>query len=370
MRTNVKRISRDQGRFHDIIRGKIRKNLRKYISSGSIISQRGKDKISIPVPQIELPRFTFGSNQGDGIGQGEGEPGDPLGGDEESPGPGAGNQEGDHSLEVDVTLEELAEMLGEELELPNIYPKGKEELETLAHRYRSIRRVGPESLRHFRRTFKETLKRSLAEGDYDPLDPKLIFRREDRRYRSWDPVPIPHSNAVIIYMMDVSGSMGEEQKGIVRTEAFWIETWLKSQYENLHVVYITHDSSARVVDEHAFYHTTESGGTIISSAYNLCMSVILKDFIPVDWNIYPFHFSDGDNWAGGDDEKSIKILRDDIIPSCNMFCYGQVVSNYGSGNFIKELEKAFGDNEKVITSEIQDRDGILDSIQTFLGKGK
>jgi hypothetical protein len=69
-------------------------------------------------------------------------------------------------------------------------------------------------------------------------------------------------------MMDVSGSMGDEQKEIVRIEAFWIDTWLKSQYKKVETRYIVHDAAAREVDAHTFYHLRESGGTKISSAYD------------------------------------------------------------------------------------------------------
>ena len=99
--------------------------------------------------------------------------------------------------------------------------------------------------------------------------------------------------------MDVSGSMTDEQKEIVRIEAFWIDTWIKAHYQGVETVYIIHDAVAQEVDEHTFYHTRESGGTKISSAYDLAEKIIRKHYPPDQWNIYGFHFSDGDNW--GDD---------------------------------------------------------------------
>ncbi|MCA9647609.1 MAG: DUF444 family protein, partial [Myxococcales bacterium] len=119
------KIDQDHSRFRNIVRGRIRKNLRDYISSGEMIGRKGKDLVSIPIPHIDIPRFTFGQKQQGGVGQGDGKPGDSMGG-EESDGKGqAGSDAGDHVLEVDVTLDELAEILGEELELPQIQPKGK-----------------------------------------------------------------------------------------------------------------------------------------------------------------------------------------------------------------------------------------------------
>ena len=93
--------------------------------------------------------------------------------------------------------------------------------------------------------------------------------REDERFRSWTEVPLPQANAAVIYIMDVSGSMTDDQKEIVRTEAFWIDTWLQSQYKGVVTRYIIHDAQAREVDRETFFHTRESGGTMISSAYRL-----------------------------------------------------------------------------------------------------
>ncbi|MFW5867778.1 MAG: DUF444 family protein, partial [Armatimonadota bacterium] len=143
------------------------------------------------------------------------------------PGEGqAGQDPGDHVLEAEVTLEELAKILGEELELPNIEPKGRKSIEAVKVRYSGVHTAGPESLRHFRRTYKEALKRSIASGIYNPKNPVIVPIREDKRYRSWKETRLPESNAVIIVMMDVSGSMGVEQKELVRMESFWIDAWL------------------------------------------------------------------------------------------------------------------------------------------------
>ncbi|HTN03534.1 MAG TPA: DUF444 family protein, partial [Planctomycetaceae bacterium] len=164
-------------------------------------------------------------------------------------------------------------------------------------------------------------------------------------------------------------SMTDEQKAIVRTEAFWIDTWLQSQYDGLQRRYIVHDAVAHEVDEDTFYRTRESGGTRISSAYVKAQQIIERDFPVAQWNIYIFQFSDGDNW-GEDNSNCMKLLQDPLIPSANLFCYGQVVSPYGSGDYLKELKKIQGTWDNLILSEIKDRDGIYESIRTFLGKGK
>jgi sporulation protein YhbH len=368
------KIDQDHSRFRAIVRGKIRQNLRKYISQGELIGRKGKDLVSIPIPQIDIPRFSFGDKQKGGAGQGDGEPGDPVGGDpqdgdDQGNGKQAGQGAGEHVLEVDVTLDELAAILGEELELPDITDKGKSKIVNQKDRYTGIRRVGPESLRNFKRTYREALKRQIAIGTYSPERPVVVPIPDDKRYRSWKTQAEPVANAVIIYMMDVSGSMGDEQKEIVRIESFWIDAWLQKQYRGLESRFIIHDAVAREVDRETFFHTRESGGTMISSAYKLCSQIIDDHYPPEEWNIYPFHFSDGDNWSMDDTLMCVEIMKQKLLPRVNMFAYGQVESPYGSGQFIKDLREHFGKDPRVVTSEIRDKDAIVGSIKDFLGKG-
>lgn len=364
----------DLNRFRKIVRGKIKGELRRFISNGDLIGKQGKKYVTIPLPRIDLPRFQFGGDQQGGVGQGDGEVGDELGqGGEPKPGEGneAGDQAGAKSMEVDVSLEELADILGEELELPNIENKGKKNLEDKVYRYTGIVNKGPESLRHFKRTFREALKRSISSGLYNPENPIIIPIKDDKRYRSYKVFNQPIANAVIIYMMDVSGSMGDEQKEIVRLTSFWLDTWLHSQYSGLERRYIIHDATAKEVNQDTFYRTKESGGTLISSAYRLALKIIEEEFPPSEWNIYLFHFSDGDNWSGNDTAECMKILETQIMPMSNLFCYGQVESRYGSGQFLRDLTKHFGEsNEKLAMAQIKDRDAIMDALKVFLGKGK
>jgi hypothetical protein len=361
----VKRIEQDHYRFRQIIRGKIKENLRKYITTGELIGRMGKHIVSIPLPQIDIPRFRYGQAAG-GVGQGEGGEGDPMRGT----GSGAGDQPGEHILEVEVTLEELAKILGEELELPKIQPRGKYKISSERLKYTGISRAGPESLRRFKRTYKEALKRQICLGQYNPENPVIIPIREDKRYMTWKVSKIPESRAVIIYMMDVSGSMGGEQKEIVRIEAFWIDTWIRTQYRDTQIRYLAHDAVAREVDRDTFFHLREGGGTKISSAYKLCADIIGKDYDPAEYNIYPFHFSDGDNWGAEDTKRCTELLKDELLPKSNIFCYGQVKSAYGSGQFIKDLEETFPADECLVLSDIDSRDAIYDSIKQFLGKGR
>jgi uncharacterized protein len=356
-------IDRDLGRFRDIVKGRVRKDLRKYMSSGELVGRKGKETVSIPLPQIGIPRLRYGENKS-GVGQGEGE------GDGPGEGQEAGDAIGEHVLEVEITVEELAEILGEELQLPRILPKGNQTTATEKAKYTGISNVGPESLRHNKRTFKQALKRSISAGTYLPNKPVIIPIKEDRRYRTFEVETKPRSAAVVLYMMDVSGSMGNEQKEIVRSEAFWIDTWLKHNYDDVETRWIIHDATAREVDRDTFFRTRESGGTLISSAYKLALEILEADFPEADWNIYPFHFSDGDNWSQSDTKLCVEMLRDKIIPMSNQFSYAQVDSQYGSGQFIKDLEAAFPNEDAVALSRIPDKGAIMGSIKELLGKGR
>lgn len=366
-------IKRDHARFRRIVKGRIRENLRKYVSQGQQIIPKGNDAFKVPMPSIDIPRFKFGDKSQGGTGQGNGQEGDPVEGQpgDGQPGQGeAGEGEGLKELEVEMGIDELAKILGEELELPNIEPKGKKQMASTVDKYTSIGMQGPDSLKHLKRTYKEALKRQVSMGVYDPSNPSVIPIRRDYRYRSADTKIEMENAAVVIYMMDVSGSMGEEQKEIVRTESFWINLWLKSQYKDIEIRYIIHDATAKEVDEDTFFRTRESGGTLISSAFKLCKQIIDEDYNPNEWNIYPFHFSDGDNWSADDTKLCLRLLDEHILPASNMFCYGQVESRYGSGQFYKDLSSHYGLNdESVILSKIKNKEAILDSIKEFLGKG-
>jgi hypothetical protein len=368
----VPKIEKDHQRFRQIVKGRIRKDLRKYLVRGELIGKEGKQLISIPVPGIDTPHFRYGPNDAGGVGAGEGQVGEYVGkADKDAAGKTQGGTEpGRHIMEVDVSLDELAEILGDELALPRIRPRGHKLTTTVKDRYTGIRQVGPESLRHFKRTFREALKRQMIGGTYNPENPCIIPVRRDKRFRSWKPVTAPDSNAVIMYMMDVSGSMGDEQKEMVRLEAFWIDTWLRKNYKGIESRYIVHDVNAQEVDKHTFYHLREDGGTKISSAYRLAIELMQRHYNPADWNIYMFHFSDGDNSSESDSRECVKMLKGQILPHVNLMGYCQVASAYGSGNFINVLTEQLAGQEALVTSRVDGKDDVYDSIKTFFGKGR
>ena len=361
------KIKQDFERFREILRGQVRDNLQEHIIRGAIKGMQGKKTISIPLPRIDLPHFRYRDGQG-GVGQGEGEEGDILGRDGKGKPERAGDQPGEHEIELDITLDELLDSLVENLELPYIEPKGKKNIIREINRYTGISRSGPESLRHNKRTYKEALKRSIASGNYNPDKPIIIPVREDKRYRSKKTYIQPLANAAIIYMMDVSGSMGEKQKELVRVESFWIDAWLRKNYNGLESRYIIHDAKAQEVDRQTFFTTKESGGTAISSAYKLCQKIMESDYPASDWNIYAFQFTDGDNLSEDDSKLCAEILKENLLPNMNMFGYTQVKSEYGSGEFIEVMGSI--EDEKLILTAIDDEEDIIESIKDLFTPGK
>src|SRR5207247_450919 len=161
------------------------------------IAKKGKDTVAIPLPSVDIPHFKHGDKQQGGVGQGDGEVGDSLGQGQEQPGTGqAGDRPGDALTDTEAALQEpagtpgeelalqdLADIMGEELELPRIQPKGTEKIVAWKDKYSGIRTTGPESLRHFRRTYRQALRRQIAMNTYDPKNPIIIPIREDKRYR-------------------------------------------------------------------------------------------------------------------------------------------------------------------------------------------
>jgi len=349
----------DLNRFRDIVRGRVRDELRKHLGQQELFGKRGREIVSIPIPHLELPHFAhdFG---GRGVGQGDGD------GD----GAKAGKDPGRHILEAEFTVEELAQLLGEALELPRIRPKGRDDLDSRNWRYTGISTTGPESLRHGRRSYRRALRRMIASGAYDPKRPSIVIERGDRRYRAPRPRHEPRANAVILYVMDVSGSMGAEQKELVRIETFWLDAWISRHYEGTRTVYIVHDAVAKEVDRDTFFRIRESGGTVISSAYELAIRILADRFPAEDWNLYMFHFSDGENYSRQDTEKCMQFLDKRLLPSLNLFGYGQVESYGTSGDFYEALQSRFPAEHKVALSRIPDRDAIVDSIKTLLGRGR
>jgi sporulation protein YhbH len=163
---------------------------------------------------------------------------------------------------------------------------------------------------------KETLKRKLRRknaairtGTYSEEDEERFpFHENDLRYKFITETPKENSNAVIFFMMDVSGSMGTQKKFIARSFFFLLYQFLRYKYDKIEVVFIAHTTEANEVSEEEFFSRGQSGGTFISSAPELAVEIMNKRYHPSNWNIYAFHGSDGDNWLE-DNEKALDFTQ-------------------------------------------------------------
>lgn len=360
-----RRVEEDHKEFRDIVSGRIRKALKKFIKSGQIVRRRGKNgKISITIPKIDIPHIVYG-NSDEGVGRGQGKDGDVIGQD---PKPGKGKKAGQEESEgivINLDLEEVLKFMQDELKLPNLKKKPNETYEETKIKYNNISLIGPESLRHNRRTLMQTLKRQAAEGTLNELhevpglkDPVRILKpiNEDKRYRQFNEIKIPSSNALIIFARDGSGSMDATKCDIVSDMSWWIDTWIRRFYDRVDRLYVWHDSTAMEVDEEKFYKYRFGGGTTCSSALKFITKQFENRYPPEKWNIYVFYFTDGENW--GDDNKIfVQTLAEEFKPNIvNFTGITQILSNVGDDsvkNFVdKAIKEGTLDEEYVRTVSI------------------
>lgn len=313
----------DQARHQEKVREAVRQNLPDLVSEENIILSDGKQIIKVPIRSLDEYRFIYNYNKSKHVGQGDGSSsvGDVVGVDPSGSGgagEGAGDQPGEDVIEAEVTLEEIETMLFAELELPFLSPKDKNRLETKDIRFNDIRKKGLSSNIDKKRTILENLRRNALSGNpgIHGISP------DDLRYKTWEEIVQPTSNAVVLAMMDTSGSMGSFEKYVARTFFFWMTRFLRHRYENVEIVFIAHHTEAREVSEDEFFNRGESGGTICSSAYMKALEIIDSRYPPSSYNIYPFHFSDGDNLTS-DNERCVKLIGE-MLKRTNLFGYGEV----------------------------------------------
>lgn len=343
-------IERDLLRFKEIVQGEVKKRVREFLTREELFGQVEGRLVSIPLPQLELPKIVYGQPPGEGLGLG--------GAGGEGLGPGG------HVPMAELELEEFLDLVGEALRLPRLRPKGEGEVTEEAFRYTTIARKGPRGLRHVRRTLKESLKRALMAGEYRPEEPLLLPEREDLRYKAPTSKPRPHAQAVVLFALDVSGSMREEELRLVKTLSFWITLWIKRHFPRLERRYLLHDAEAWEVTEEEFFRAREGGGTRLSSAL-LLAEEILKPYPEGFYNRYLYHFSDGENWHG-DTPVALEALRR-LLPTLALYGYAQVQGPYGQGRFLEDLKEALGQEEGLAATEVRDKEGLPLALRRLLG---
>lgn len=279
--------------------------------------------VKIPIRNMEEYRFIYDWNKQKHTGEGDGssQKGDILGRDSQSgkgSGKGAGEDPGEDVTEVYVDFESLAEMFFSELVLPNLDPNKTPLLTTDKIEFNDIRKQGIQSNIHKKRTLLEAIKRNAINGQKD-----VKITPEDLRYRTWEEVQRPNSNAVIFAMMDTSGSMSQFEKYISRTYFFWMTQFLRTKYKNVEIRFLAHHTQAKEVTEQEFFTKGESGGTLCSSVYQLALDIIRKEYPVSSYNIYPVHMTDGDNIMS-DNEKVVRLVKE-LLEVSNLVGYYEIM---------------------------------------------
>lgn len=349
-------------KFLKKVRKHIKDQVRGAIGNRKITDSKGQD-ISVPVDGIAEPNFDYDRGTGEwerilpgnrdfSVGdrikkppskQGKG------GGDKDGGSKGNGDSQDDFTFTI--TRDEYLDILFEDLELPDMIKK-TEKAATIWHRIRAgFQTSGNPSQLDLVRSMKNSLGRRLAmrkpyerriqelEQQLETAQNKTELLEEleklkskrgaipwvdpmDLRYRRFDRKPVPNSQAVMFCLMDVSGSMGQVEKEIAKRFYLLLYLFLQRKYEKVQIVFVRHTENAKEVDEDEFFHSQESGGTVVSSGLELVTNII-KERYPIDaWNIYVVQASDGDNFHHDNDVCS-KLLRE-LLPLVQYYVYAEV----------------------------------------------
>jgi sporulation protein YhbH len=359
-----RRGQRAQARHREKVKQSIRDNLADVISHQDIILSDGKRTVRIPVQELDEPHFRYDYGKQQHVGQGAGEKGQAIGKATPAPGAsgaGAGESPGERILEAEVTLEDIEDVLFADLRLPNL--KDKPQAKTVVTdsiEFTDIRNKGIRANIDRKRTFLEALRRSRSA--HKPFQ----ITEDDLRFKTWQETVIPDTGAVVIAMMDVSGSMGSTEKYMARTFFFWMEKFLRKQYANVEMRYIVHHTEAYETTRDAFYKTRESGGTVCSTAFEAAKDMIASAYPPTLWNIYVIYVGDGDNlWS--DNERTTTLIRE-LCDVSSMIGYLEV-SPY---NRLTTLSRAVAtlDLPELRWTSVTDSRQILKALRLFFnGEG-
>jgi len=354
-------------RFLRRFRGDIRRSVTEAVRDRSIKDIESAKSIAIPRKDISEPAFHHGHGgrreivhpgnqdylQGDRIARRSGGSGD--GGSAASK-----DGEGQDDFVFELSREEFMQYFFEDLELPRLIQTNLMTIPNWKNMRAGYSVDGSPSNIDIVRSLRSSLGRRIALGgpmvsklrdleeqlsdlnkDPDDKRPEIHLLEEEIHHlkgRIWripfiDPFdlryvnrirqPQPSSRAVMFCVMDVSGSMDEGRKDLSKRFFILLYLFLTRNYEHIEVVFIRHHTRADEVDEDTFFHSQESGGTVVSSALELMQKIIVERYPSNEWNIYGAQASDGDNW-NDDSPKCRAILEQQILPMCRYFSYIQV----------------------------------------------
>ena len=365
----LRRGSRDAEKHNKRVDDAVRKQLKDIISQQDIITSEGNKKVKVRLKYLDQFRFIHNRDRTDIVGR---DNYDELEDDEilyrpqpeEKSGAKAGDADGGELFEAEYTVEELTEMMIEELELPDLDDTKKNEIVSSVLEYTDRRkRSGVESCIDKKRTILSHIRRKNALREKK----KIPYTKDDFVYRTWNISEEKHSNAVIFLMMDRSASMWENKIYAVKAFYFWVVQFLKRKYERVEIKFIAHDFHARELTEKEFFSISDSGGTRVSSAYEMCHDMIKHNYPGNRWNIYCFHSSDGDTW--GDEQQCMELVKNIMGLGGNLFAYAEIRMDSWmdtESRLLAHFEELAEEDDGVIVSVIKETPDILNALQTFL----
>ena len=187
----------------------------------------------------------------------------------------------------------------------------------------------------------EKTRRTVVEHEIKVLKRKIkavpFIDEIDLQYNHWEKQPVPTTKAVMFCIMDVSGSMGEWEKEMSKRFFMLLYLFLTKAYEKVELVFIRHHSIAKEVDEDEFFHSKETGGTVVSCAIDLMDKIIKERYDVNSWNIYACQASDGDNWSSGDNALVRSMLESKILPAVQYYAYVEIKDNKDRGSDLWDM---------------------------------
>ena len=357
-----RRGERDQERHNEKVKEAIRGNLGDLVSDGSIITAdpMSKKTIKIPMRSLELPHIKYGDNKGGGggIGTGDGsgaKPGDTIPGDgkDGEAGTGAGTE----YYETEMTIEEIQALVFDDLGLPNIQPRSKDSMESDNVVFNDIRKNRSGAGLDMARTVMQNLLRNARESGVAKIGGIIP---EDFRVRRWESEPKPINSAVVIAMMDISGSMGEFEKYVTRAVCWWAVSFLRTKYPAVDIVFVAHDTEAYEVTEEQFFTRGTGGGTKCSAANQMAYDITRHRYPTKDYNVYPLHFSDGDNYVM-DNNTCVKLVKDLLEDDISQYAYVQIGARSQSG-LLAQYQREIKD-PRFNGIMIKDKAGVLPALK-------
>jgi uncharacterized protein len=354
--TNADRSASDRRRHKEKIEKAIKEGIHEIVAEESIIGKSGKKKIKIPVRGIKEYQFVFGKNKGSkGVGSAQGQDikkGQKIKEGKKQKGKGsgkqAGNEKGEEFYEVEVTLDELAKYLFDDLNLPELEKKANNTVTAEKIKRKGYRTKGIRARLSKKETLKNKIKRqkqAIKNETYDPdNEERFPFHESDIKYKHIEIKNKPITNAVIFFVMDVSGSMTKNKKFLARSFFFLLYQFIRYRYEKIDIVFISHTTEAKEVNEDDFFQRASSGGTYISSGLTKTLDIINDRYNTNSWNLYAFHCSDGENWV--EDNKKAKESMQKLIEICQLAGYIQIIPQ-GDKVWGEEMAKVF----KPLTTE-------------------